>query len=58
MVSFSCVLSVPACLLQVNISLVVNDNEAEQCVRALHSAFFESELSELENGNGSVAELS
>lgn len=27
---------------QVNISLVVNDNEAEQCVRALHSAFFES----------------
>ncbi|XP_057445805.1 aspartokinase 1, chloroplastic-like isoform X2 [Lotus japonicus] len=43
---------------KVNISLVVNDNEAEQCVRALHSAFFESELSELENGNGSVAELS
>ncbi|KAE8672446.1 Aspartokinase 3 [Hibiscus syriacus] len=29
---------------KVNISLVVNDNEAEQCVRALHSAFFESEL--------------
>ncbi|KAM4132291.1 hypothetical protein ACJW30_01G239100 [Castanea mollissima] len=26
---------------KVNISLVVNDNEAEQCVRALHSAFFE-----------------
>ncbi|KAH1260452.1 Aspartokinase 1, chloroplastic [Glycine soja] len=47
---------------KVNISLVVNDSEAEQCVRALHSAFFESELSELEmdykNGNGSVDELS
>ncbi|KAL0014648.1 hypothetical protein SO802_001717 [Lithocarpus litseifolius] len=26
---------------KVNISLVVNDNEAEQCVKALHSAFFE-----------------
>ena len=26
---------------KVNISLIVNDNEAEQCVRALHSAFFE-----------------
>ncbi|KAH1206587.1 Aspartokinase 1, chloroplastic [Glycine max] len=47
---------------KVNISLVVNDSEAEQCVRALHLAFFESELSELEmdykNGNGSVHELS
>ncbi|CAL0317115.1 unnamed protein product [Lupinus luteus] len=32
---------------KVNISLVVNDSEAEQCVRALHSVFFESELSEL-----------
>ncbi|OIW12296.1 hypothetical protein TanjilG_06085 [Lupinus angustifolius] len=39
---------------KVNISLVVNDSEAEQCVRALHSVFFESELSELRNG--SVAE--
>ncbi|KAF5479253.1 hypothetical protein F2P56_000089 [Juglans regia] len=29
---------------KVNISLVVNDNEAEQCVRALHLAFFESDL--------------
>ncbi|KAE8694419.1 Aspartokinase 3 [Hibiscus syriacus] len=29
---------------KVNISLVVNDNEAEQSVRSLHSAFFESEL--------------
>lgn len=26
--------------LQVNISLVVNDNEAEECVRALHTEFF------------------
>ncbi|KAE8717121.1 Aspartokinase 3 [Hibiscus syriacus] len=26
---------------KVNISLVVNDNEADQCVRALHLAFFE-----------------
>ncbi|XP_047173246.1 aspartokinase 2, chloroplastic-like isoform X1 [Vigna umbellata] len=34
---------------KVNISLVVNDSEAEQCVRALHSVFFESELSELES---------
>lgn len=54
----------PYCLyfVQVNISLVVNDSEAEQCVRALHEAFFESEHSELEkeykNGNGSVAKLS
>ncbi|XVE67616.1 hypothetical protein DITRI_Ditri09bG0002100 [Diplodiscus trichospermus] len=32
---------------KVNISLIVNDNEAEQCVRALHSAFFESTPSEL-----------
>ncbi|OIV90042.1 hypothetical protein TanjilG_21174 [Lupinus angustifolius] len=47
---------------KVNISLVVNDNEAEQCVRALHSVFFESELSQLnkehKTGNGSVAALS
>ncbi|KAK7336153.1 hypothetical protein VNO77_16686 [Canavalia gladiata] len=46
---------------KVNISLVVNDGEAEQCVRALHKAFFESEHSELENecipGNGSVSAL-
>ena len=27
---------------QVNISLVVHDCEAKQCVRALHSAFFEN----------------
>ncbi|KAL8478809.1 hypothetical protein ACS0TY_030620 [Phlomoides rotata] len=32
---------------KVNISLIVNDSEAEQCVRALHSAFFESDLSGL-----------
>uniref|UniRef100_A0A0D3B126 Uncharacterized protein n=1 Tax=Brassica oleracea var. oleracea TaxID=109376 RepID=A0A0D3B126_BRAOL len=30
------------CVFQVNISLIVNDEEAEQCVRALHSAFFET----------------
>lgn len=29
-------------LCQVNISLIVNDEEAEQCVRALHIAFFEA----------------
>ncbi|XP_028780214.1 aspartokinase 2, chloroplastic isoform X1 [Neltuma alba] len=45
---------------KVNISLVVNDSEAEQCVRALHAAFFESQQSDsdLEKqykyGNGSV----
>ncbi|XP_057982580.1 aspartokinase 2, chloroplastic-like isoform X2 [Malania oleifera] len=43
---------------KVNISLIVNDNEAEQCVRALHSTFFETELSELDlecdSLNGSV----
>jgi len=27
---------------QVNISLVVHDSEAKQCVQALHSAFFEN----------------
>ncbi|KAJ6401243.1 hypothetical protein OIU84_016621 [Salix udensis] len=27
---------------KVNISLIVNDDEAEQCVRSLHAAFFES----------------
>ncbi|XP_057437593.1 aspartokinase 2, chloroplastic-like [Lotus japonicus] len=47
---------------KVNISLVVNDSEAEEAVRALHKAFFESELSELEieciSGNGSVPALS
>ncbi|XP_058092951.1 aspartokinase 2, chloroplastic-like isoform X2 [Magnolia sinica] len=33
---------------KVNISLIVNDSEAEQCVRALHSTFFEmGVLSEL-----------
>jgi len=47
---------------QVNISLIVNDSEAEQCVKALHNSFFESgdlsEDSELildgEFGNGSA----
>ncbi|XP_076893081.1 aspartokinase 2, chloroplastic-like [Bidens hawaiensis] len=32
---------------KVNISLIVNDNEAERCVTALHSAFFESEASDI-----------
>ncbi|KAI3417961.1 uncharacterized protein J3R85_014096 [Psidium guajava] len=44
---------------KVNISLIVNDDEAEQCVRALHSTFFESDLPELdheyESANGSAA---
>ncbi|KAK6155340.1 hypothetical protein DH2020_009588 [Rehmannia glutinosa] len=43
---------------KVNISFIVNDSEAEECVRALHSAFFESDLTELvsgrKSGNGSV----
>ena len=44
--------------LQVNISLIVNDDEAEGCVEALHKSFFESgDLSELliqpRLGNGS-----
>ncbi|KAL3829435.1 hypothetical protein ACJIZ3_018237 [Penstemon smallii] len=44
---------------KVNISLIVNDSEAEQCVRALHFAFFETDLSHLvsgepKSGNGSV----
>lgn len=48
-----------------NISLIVNDSEAEQCVKALHRSFFESgDLSELtvdgenrEIGNGSAIKL-
>ncbi|RWW46252.1 hypothetical protein BHE74_00047835 [Ensete ventricosum] len=44
---------------QVNISLIVNDDEAKQCVKALHSAFFEngflSEAEEAEfSGNGTT----
>ncbi|XP_076939619.1 aspartokinase 2, chloroplastic-like [Bidens hawaiensis] len=31
---------------KVNISLIVNDSEAERCVKALHSAFFESDASD------------
>lgn len=27
---------------QVNMSLIVNDSEAEECVKALHHSFFES----------------
>ncbi|KAJ7969424.1 Aspartokinase [Quillaja saponaria] len=48
---------------KVNISLIVNDSESEQCVRALHSAFFGSEHTESEleqesrSGNGSVSAL-
>lgn len=30
---------------QVNISLIVHDSEAKQCVQALHSAFFENGFS-------------
>ena len=33
---------------KVNISLVVNDDEAEQCVRAFHSIFFENEIREID----------
>ncbi|XP_011623421.1 aspartokinase 2, chloroplastic isoform X2 [Amborella trichopoda] len=41
---------------KVNISLIVNDSEAEQCVKALHSTFFESGvLSSLDATNGSGA---
>ncbi|KAG2544488.1 aspartokinase 1, chloroplastic-like isoform X1 [Panicum virgatum] len=37
---------------QVNISLVVNDSEAKQCVQALHSAFFENGfMSEIEGAD-------
>ncbi|KAM1723147.1 hypothetical protein PS2_021219 [Malus domestica] len=47
---------------KVNISLIVNDSEAEKCVKALHHAFFESgDLSELVPefgfGNGSASLL-
>ncbi|KAL5860785.1 hypothetical protein ACOSQ4_002081 [Xanthoceras sorbifolium] len=38
---------------KVNISLIVNDSEAEQCVRALHKTFFESNLSEFNEERGS-----
>ncbi|KAI8541259.1 hypothetical protein RHMOL_Rhmol08G0047700 [Rhododendron molle] len=44
---------------KVNISLIVNDSEAEQCVKALHSAFFSSDSSDLDeecgSKNGSVS---
>lgn len=42
---------------KVNISLIVNDSEAEQCVRALHVAFFESNLSNLDAEVGSENNL-
>ncbi|KAF3791077.1 Aspartokinase 1 [Nymphaea thermarum] len=39
---------------KVNISLIVNDSEAEQCVQALHQAFFDTpELTGHEDLNGS-----
>ncbi|XP_076923446.1 aspartokinase 2, chloroplastic-like [Bidens hawaiensis] len=37
---------------KVNISLIVNDRESEKCVRALHEAFFESDLADLVYENG------
>lgn len=37
---------------KVNISLVVNDSEAVQCVTSLHSAFFETDPSQLEVNGG------
>ncbi|KAI8526756.1 hypothetical protein RHMOL_Rhmol12G0020900 [Rhododendron molle] len=45
---------------KVNISLIVNDDEAERCVKALHFSFFESgDLSETDLndgfGNGKVS---
>ncbi|XP_038700709.1 aspartokinase 2, chloroplastic-like isoform X2 [Tripterygium wilfordii] len=44
---------------KVNISMIVNDDEAEQCVKALHNAFFESDVTELDqelgSENGSVS---
>ncbi|CAL5185498.1 unnamed protein product [Lathyrus oleraceus] len=44
---------------KVNISLVVNDTEADECVRALHEAFFETKLQrDYTNGNGYVAKSS
>lgn len=48
---------------QVNISLIVNDSEAEQCVKALHRYFFESDgtasepILDGEYGNGSAPPL-
>ncbi|XP_074295724.1 aspartokinase 1, chloroplastic-like isoform X1 [Silene latifolia] len=41
---------------KVNISLIVNDHEAEKCVKALHCAFFESDVPQLRlsGGNGSA----
>lgn len=40
------------CIFQVNISLVVNDSEAKQCVRALHSEFFEKGENYFPSANG------
>nr|XP_043632480.1 aspartokinase 2, chloroplastic-like [Erigeron canadensis] len=38
---------------KVNISLIVNDSESEKCVKALHEAFFESDLADVVFENGS-----
>ncbi|KAK1440970.1 hypothetical protein QVD17_06805 [Tagetes erecta] len=38
---------------KVNISLIVNDDESEKCVRALHEAFFESDPIDMVHENGS-----
>lgn len=47
---------------KVNISLIVNDHEAEQCVKALHSTFFESGdllgCCECGTENGSISGIS
>ncbi|KAI4377867.1 hypothetical protein MLD38_015431 [Melastoma candidum] len=37
---------------KVNISMIVNDDEAEKCVRALHAGFFNGDLEELELDSG------
>ncbi|KAL6960247.1 GTP:AMP phosphotransferase ak3, mitochondrial [Sarracenia purpurea var. burkii] len=46
---------------KVNISLIVHDSESEQCVRALHSAFFASDIPEMDiecgSQNGSISVL-
>ncbi|CAN1243812.1 Aspartokinase 2, chloroplastic [Linum perenne] len=40
---------------KVNISLIVNDSESEQCVRALHTAFFETNITELDCEHGGIS---
>eukprot|EP00899_Mesostigma_viride_P019033 jgi/Mesvir1/27130/Mv20804-RA.1 len=43
---------------KVNISLVVDDDEADRCIRAMHAAFFEDEAVEMGVLNGAVAAAS